>query len=121
MAAALKAGKEVIVHGKIQYPENSDRPSKIEVEYIIDGEKKTIIMDNDINSTELMDKLKGEISEEDFKSFQEEINDMKEDKHEVSVKSIETTYDKDNNVKSVVAWYRDETVKENYPRKFQFD
>jgi hypothetical protein len=109
---ALKEGKKVTMHIDIEYDGDSQRPSKISVEYTIDDKKTVVEYDNEENSTELLDSLNDVISDEDYDMLKEEINDMKEDGVEVSVTSVKTEYDENGNPTKITVGLLDESTGE---------
>ncbi len=97
IAKAKQEGKEVTVKIELEYDGDSERPSKIKATYTIDGKTTVVEFDNEENSTELLDSLEGQISEEDYNRLKEEINDWKEDDVDVSVTSVKIEYDENGN------------------------
>lgn len=108
----LKDGKQVYETIDVTYDDNSSRPSKIEKTYT-DGEKTVkLTVDNVEGSTDLLEKLDGEISDQDLSNLTNEIEDMRADGNEVSVTSVRKEYDGDGNLKSVTACVTNETTGE---------
>jgi len=108
----LKDGKQVYETIDVTYDDNSSRPSKIEKTYT-DGEKTVkLTVDNVEGSTDLLEKLNGEISDQDLSNLTNEIEDMRADGNEVSVTSVRKEYDGDGNLKSVTACVTNETTGE---------
>lgn len=97
IAKAKQEGKEVTVKIELEYDGDSERPSKIKATYTIEGKTTIVEFDNEENSTELLDSLEGQISEEDYNRLKEEINDWKEDDVDVSVTSVKIEYDENGN------------------------
>ena len=114
----LKDGKTVTESGDVTYNGDSARPSKIHKEYT-DGEKTVKAdFDNEAGSKELLDKLNGDISDEDLQSLKDEISDMEADGNEVSVTSVKKDYDSEGNLKTTTVGVRNETTGEKYYRTF---
>lgn len=108
----LKDGKQVYERIDITYDDNSSRPSKIEKTYT-DGEKTVkLTVDNVEGSTDLLENLNGEISDQDLSNLTNEIEDMRADGNEVSVTSVRKEYDGDGNLKSVAVCVTNETTGE---------
>lgn len=115
IATALQEGKKVTVHIDIEYDGDSGRPSKIRAVYTIDGKKTVVEFDNKEKSTELLDSLNEKISDEDYNSIKEELEDMKADGIEGSVTSVKVEYDEDGNPTKVRVGILDEaTGKKSY-------
>lgn len=110
--SATKQGKDVEDCGTITYEGDSNRPSKIERTYTIDGEKTVLTIDNVEGSQDLLKDLEGNISDENLSSLKDEISDMQEDGCEVSVTSVKTKYDSEGNPVSVTVGIRNETTGE---------
>lgn len=110
IAKALQEGKKVTVHIDLEYDGDSQRPSKIRAEYIIDGKKTVVEFDNKENSIELLDSLNKKISEEDYNNLKEELADMKADGIESSVTSVKVEYDEDGNPTKVTVGVLDEST-----------
>ena len=107
---ALEEGKQVRIHIDLEYDRTSSRPTKIMAAYAV-GEKRTdIVFDNDENSTKLLDTLEGKISDDDFVSLTEEIDDMKKDGCPASITSVKTEYDEDGNAAKVIVGVLDEST-----------
>jgi hypothetical protein len=109
IADAVKAGKEVYDSGKLEYDGDSKRPSKIEREYNIDDRRIEGRYDNVEGSQDLLDDVKGDISDDDYSSLSDMIGDMEEGGSEVSVTSVRKEYDTEGNLVSVTVGVRDET------------
>lgn len=109
IANALQEGKDVEVDITLRYDGDSQRPSRIQVEYTIDGKKTIVVFDNEKDSTELLDSLDGKISDEDYDNLKEELEDMKEDGG-ASITSIKTEYDEDGNPTKVTVGVLDEST-----------
>lgn len=109
IAKAKQEGKDVQDSGHLIYKGDSSRPSKIERTYTIDGEKRELKVDNVEGSQDLLEDVKGDISEDDYDNLEERIKDMEEDGSEVSVTSVYKKYDADGNLESVTVGLRDET------------
>ena len=121
ISKALQEEKKVTLQVELEYDENSHRPSKIKVEYIIDGETTTCEFDNVEASTELLDSLKDKISDEDFERLSQLLDDMKEDGNEIAITSVNVVYDENVNPTKVTVGVlnettREKTYKENNPR-----
>lgn len=112
MAKALQEGKSVTVHIELEYEGDSERPSRIRAEYIIDGKKTEVEFDNNENSTELLGSLEGTISEEDYCNLKGELADMKEDGIDGSITSVKTEYDKTGNPEKITVGVLDESTGE---------
>lgn len=110
---ALRQNQDVHVEGNI-YRENdsTSRPTKIDVRYEYGEVKKELIVDNVEGSENLLDELKGNIKESDYKDFKANIDEMKEDGCEVSITSILKEYDADGNVISYTVGIRNESEKD---------
>lgn len=109
IAKAKQEGKDVQDSGNIIYEGDSSRPSKIERTYTIDGEERELKVDNVEGSQDLLEDVKDDISEDDYESLEERIEDMEADGSEVSVTSVYKKYDSDGNLVSVTVGLRDET------------
>ena len=109
IAEAVKQGKEVKDSGKIIYEGDSQRPSKIERTYEIDGKKTELTVDNDVESKDLIEDIDGLITEDDMNNLKDEISDMEQDGCKVSITSIEKKYDESGNLISVTVGIRNET------------
>ena len=109
---ALKQGKDVKDSGKIFYEGNSARPDKIERTYVIDGEKNVFKFDNVEGSKDLLEDIKGSISDENMEMLNNEIEDTEKDGGNICVTSVLKKYDKDNNIVSVRVGIIDETTGE---------
>lgn len=109
IAKAKQEGKDVQDSGNIIYEGDSSRPSKIERTYTIDGEKRELKVDNVEGSQDLLEYVKDDISEDDYASLEERIEDMEADGSEVSVTSVYKKYDSEGNLVSVTVGLRDET------------
>lgn len=108
----LKDGKQVYEKIEVTYDDDSSRPSKIEKTYT-DGEKTVkVTVDNIEGSTDLVETLEGDISEQNLGNLRNEIEDMKADGNEVSVTSVRREYDSDGNLKSVTVCVTNETTGE---------
>lgn len=106
----LKEGKQVYEKVDITYDDDSARPSKIDKTYT-DGEKTVkLTVDNVEGSTDLLEGLEGEISEQDLSNLKDEIADMQADGNEVSVTSVRREYDSEGNLKSVTVGVTNETT-----------
>lgn len=107
---ALEEGKHVSIHIDLEYDRTSSRPNKIMAAYTIDGKRTDIVFDNEENSTELLDTLKGKICDDDFAQLTEEIDDMKNDGCPASMTSVKTEYDEDGNATKVIVGVLDEST-----------
>lgn len=104
----LKDGHEVHESIHVTYEGDSQRPSMIEKTYT-DGEKTVVAkFDNNAGSTELLNDVKGDISEDDYQSLEDEITDMQNGDNDVSVTSVKKEYDSDGNLTKVTVGVRDE-------------
>ncbi len=97
IAKALEEGKEVTVHIELEYDGDSERPSKIKATYTIDGKTTVVEFDNEENSSELLESLKGKISEEQYNELKEEVEDWENEGIEVSITSVKIEYDENGN------------------------
>lgn len=111
--------KDVKDSGKIIYEGDSDRPTKIERTYTIDGIKKELTVDNVEGSKDLIENIKNDISETDYQNLIDRISDMEEDGGEVSVTSVLKEYDSNGNLTSVTVGIRDEIAKTKTYIKFE--
>ena len=112
ISKALQEGKEVTLRVELEYDENSHRPSKIKVEYTIDGETTICEFDNIEKSTELLDSLKEKISDEDFDRLSQLLDDMKEDGNDVAITSVKVEYDENGNSTKITVGVLNETTGE---------
>ena len=112
IADALKEGKDVRIHGEIEYEGDSKRPSKITVECLVDGEKTVYEFDNKENSTELLEGLEGKLSKQDYSNLCDEIEDMKADGCEASITSVKTEYDENGNPTRIIVGVLNEDTSE---------
>lgn len=122
IADACKDNKEVSLQGELEYDGDSQRPSMISTEYQIDDKRTVSCFDNNENSTELLDTLKDKITEDDYNNLCNEIQDMQDDDNDVSITSVKTEYDTNNDETKVTVTIRNETesermVKVYYPNK----
>lgn len=115
---ALKNGSEVTEKGTVIREGSDSRPTKVEMQYSYDDVNKVLIVDNVKGSWDLLQKVEGVISEEDFASLMDEINDMVEDGSEISVTSVLKELDADGNIKSITVGVRDETLGEKSYRTY---
>lgn len=118
LAAACKENKDVYLHGDVEYTENSQRPSIIHTECQIDDRKIIYQFDNKENSTELLDALRGRISEHDYSNLCDEIEDMKSDGCNASITSVKIDYDGDGIETKVTIGVLDETTSEKTYRVY---
>lgn len=118
IVTALKNGSEVTEKGTVIREGSDSRPTKVEMQYSYDDVNKTLIVDNVEGSLDLLQELEGVISEEDFGSLMDEINDMIEDDSEVSLTSVLKEFDENGNIKSITVGLRDETLGEKSYRTF---
>ncbi|SHH98183.1 DNA/RNA non-specific endonuclease [Clostridium collagenovorans DSM 3089] len=118
IVTALKNGSEVTEKGTVIREGSDSRPTKVEMQYSYDDVNKTLIVDNVEGSLDLLQELEGVISQEDFESLMDEINDMIEDDSEVSVTSVLKEFDENGNIKSITVGLRDETLGEKSYRTF---
>ena len=106
----LKEGKQVYEKIEVTYDDDSARPSKIDKTYT-DGEKTVkLTVDNVEGSTDLLEGIEGEISDQDLSNLKDEIADMQADGNEVSVTSVRREYDSEGNLKSVTVGVTTETT-----------
>ena len=106
----LKEGKQVYEKIEVTYDDDSARPSKIDKTYT-DGEKTVkLTVDNVEGSTDLLEGIEGEISDQDLSNLKDEIADMQADGNEVSVTSVRREYDSEGNLKSVTVGVTNETT-----------
>lgn len=105
IAEANKEGKDVKIHIDIEYDDkDSKRPSKIIAEYEIDGKRTVVYFDNIENSSELLDALEGDISDEDYERLETVA-----DSGEYSITSVKKEYDENGNVTKVTVGMLDES------------
>lgn len=112
IVSALRDGKEASIHIDLDYVDDSQRPSKIKAEYIIDGKNMIVEFDNKKNSIELLESLNQKISAEDYINLREEIEDMKDDRKEVSITSVKTEYDEGGDPVKIMVGVLDEAAGE---------
>ena len=106
----LKDGKQVYEKIDVTYDDDSARPSKIDKAYT-DGEKTVkLTVDNVEGSTDLLEGIEGEISDQDLSNLKAEIADMQADGNVVSVTSVRREYDSEGNLKSVTVGVTNETT-----------
>lgn len=110
IAKALLEGKKVSLHIDIEYDGDSQRPSKIRVEYTIDGKKTVVEFDNKENSTDLSETLENKIGDEDYNALKEEIEDRKADGIETSLTSVKTEYDENGKPVKITVGVLDEST-----------
>lgn len=104
----LEEGKEAHVNVQIEYEGRSQRPSKITVMYTIDGKKTVVQFDNDESSTDLLDSVEDKIDNDVYNDLKQEIQDAKGDGADISVVSVKTVCDENDNVTKVIVTIRDE-------------
>lgn len=92
IAKALEDGKDVDVNVDVEYEGESQRPSKITVNYSIDGKETVVHFDNDEGSTDLVASLDGKIEDDDLNDLKQEIIDANKDGANISVVSIKMEY-----------------------------
>ena len=115
IAKALQESKKVTIHIDLEYNGASQRPSKIRAGYTIDDKKTIVEFDNEEGSIELLDSLNDKISDEDYNSLKEEIEDMKADGVEAAVTSVKVEYDEnDNPTKVTVGVLEESTGQKSY-------
>lgn len=107
---ALEEGKKVSIHIDLEYKGESSRPTKIIATYMIDGEKRQILFDNEENSSDLLDSLDGIISEEDYAQLKDEIDDMRSDGCVMSITSVKTEFGEDGTAIKVIVGVLDESA-----------
>lgn len=90
--AALDEGKDVTMHTDITYEGDSERPDKITVTVIADGEKTAYKFDNNLDGS-LMD----EVPENGKEAVLAELDDTNG-----RISSIKETYDEDGNVAETI-------------------
>lgn len=110
ISKALQEGKKVTVHIDLEYDGDSQRPSKIRAEYIIEGKKTIVEFDNKEGSTELLDSLNEKILDDDYNNLKDEIEDMKEDGSDAAVTSVKVEYDENGNPTKVTVGILDEST-----------
>ena len=106
---ALEEGEKDRIHIDLEYEGSASRPAKIKAAYTIGSRKTEILFDNEENSIDLLDSLRGNISEEDYESLKEELDDMRSDGCLVSITSVKTEFDEAGNGVKVVAGILDES------------
>lgn len=118
ISKALQEGKDVTMHVEIEYDGDSSRPSKIQVEYIIDGKKTICEFDNVEESIDLLDSLGDKISDEDYDRLKEMIKDMREDGCDVAITSVKVEYDEEGNPTKVTVGILDESTNTKRYREY---
>ena len=116
---ALGEGKEVTMHVEVEYDDDSGRPSRIRVEYTIDGNKTEVVFDNKENSTKLLDSLDQKLDNRDCESLREEIADARADGREITITSVKTEYDENGNPTRVTVRLLDESTGEKTEKVYQ--
>ena len=116
---ALGEGKEVTMHVEVEYDDDSGRPSRIRVEYTIDGKKTEVVFDNKENSTKLLDSLDQKLDNRDCESLREEIADARADGREITITSVKTEYDENGNPTRVTVRLLDESTGEKTEKVYQ--
>lgn len=112
IAKSLQEGKKVIVHIDLKYEGDSQRPSKMVAEYNMDGKKTVVEFDNEIGSTDLLSSLDDKISNGDYHSLKDEMEDMKADGGESAITSVKVEYDENGNQIKVTVGILDESTGE---------
>lgn len=112
IAKSLQEGKKVIVHIDLKYEGDSQRPSKMVAEYNMDGKKTVVEFDNEIGSTDLLSSLDDKISNGDYHSLKDEMEDMKADGCESAITSVKVEYDENGNQIKVTVGILDESTGE---------
>lgn len=107
---ALQEGKKVTMHVDIEYDGDSSRPSKIRVEYTIDGKKTVCEFDNMEGSADLLDSLSDKISDEDYGRLKQMLEEMKEDGCDVAITSVKVEYDENGKPTKVTVGILDEST-----------
>lgn len=110
ISKALQEGKKVTMHIDIEYDGDSSRPSKIRVEYTIDGKKTVCEFDNVEGSTDLLDSLSDKISDEDYGRLKQMLEEMKEDGCDAAITSVKVEYDENGNPTKVTVGILDEST-----------
>ncbi len=113
----LKEGKEVYENGRLEYNDDSMRPCKLEKVF---GNGETEIRaryDNVEASTDLLNDVKDVISESEYNSLRNEIEDMKADGNQVSITSLEKKYE-NGEMTEVTVGIRNETIGEKTYKHF---
>jgi hypothetical protein len=110
ISKALQEGKKVTMHIDIEYDGDSSRPSKIRVEYTIDGKKTVCEFDNVEGSTDLLDSLSDKISDEDCGRLKQILEEMKEDGCDATITSVKVEYDENGNPTKVTVGILDESI-----------
>lgn len=96
---ALREGSDVTMEGTIEYEGHSARPKSFSVKYSIDGRKTVCYFDNEIGSSDLTEKVKSFLSNEDMTELKERLDDARADNTEVSITSIRVEYGESGSVK----------------------
>lgn len=109
IAKAKQEDKYVYDSGKVIYEGESSRPSKIERVYTIDGETRELKIDNVEGSYDLLEDVKDDIREEDYRNLEERVKDMEEDNYGVSVTSVYRKYDDEGNLEFVTVGITDDS------------
>ena len=112
ISRALQLGKDVSMEINIDYIDNSKRPSKLQSTYFIDGIKTTIQFENEECSTELMSSLPDLISDYNYNSLEEEINEMAKDGIDTSITSVKVEYNEENMPLKITVGILDESTGE---------
>jgi hypothetical protein len=105
---AVAEGKDVKIKVDVKYDGESQRPSKIDLTYTIDGIKTFIQIDNNEGSTDLVKTLEGKIETSDLQDLTQEINDANADGGNMTVVAIKTEYDENGNAVKYTVTIRDE-------------
>lgn len=113
---ALKEGKKVTIHVKIDYENDSKRPSKITVTYMIDGKKTTVEFDNKEGSTALLESIADQVEKEQYEDLKQEIEDAKKDGRNISILAVKKEYDENGRVTKITVILRDEDSGTNEKR-----
>lgn len=116
---ALEDGKDVTMHIQLEYDGDSRRPSRIRVEYTIDGKKTVAVFDNEENSARLLDSLEQEIDSQDYENLKQEIADGEEDGRPTTITSVKTEYDENGNPQKVTVRLLDESTGEKTEKVYQ--
>lgn len=110
ISKALQEGKKVTMHVDIEYDGDSSRPSKIRVEYTIDGKKTVCDFDNMEGSADLLDSLSDKISDEDYGRLKQMLEEMKEDGCDAAITSVKVEYDENGKTTKVTVGILDEST-----------
>ena len=119
IAKAVSNRLTVLDEGKIIYDDESERPSSIERTYVIEGEKRVLVVDNIEGGQDLLEQVSDEINEDDYDNLSDRIKDMEASGCVVSVTSIYKRYDASGKLNAVRVGFRDETNKNRYYTEYK--